>query len=75
MLGSGADQPQPHPPMVGTTDPAAPGAMPGTGHPAVDAVVQAVTEAAATLPPGEQIDGYEAAHRTLRDILATIDQA
>ncbi|MEV1290557.1 hypothetical protein [Micromonospora sp. NPDC049679] len=46
----------------------------GTGHPAVDAVIQAM-ENAVDLPPRDQIAQYEAAHRTLQETLATIDQA
>ncbi|MFY1632414.1 hypothetical protein ACN27F_03850 [Solwaraspora sp. WMMB335] len=45
-----------------------------TGHPAVDAAVQAVRNAAG-LPPADQIAQYEAAHATLQETLATIDQA
>jgi hypothetical protein len=45
----------------------------GSGHPAVDAVIQALANAA-DLPPKDQIAEYEAAHRTLQDTLATIDQ-
>jgi hypothetical protein len=45
-----------------------------TGHPGVDAVLAAIANAA-DLPAADQIAQYEAAHRTLRDILATIDQA
>jgi hypothetical protein len=46
----------------------------GSGHAAVDAAVKAV-EAAADLPPADQIEAYEAAHHTLQETLATIDQA
>lgn len=46
----------------------------GSGHPAVDAAVQAV-EAAADLAPADQIEAYDAAHRTLQETLATIDQS
>jgi hypothetical protein len=46
----------------------------GSGHPAVDAVVQALANAA-DLPPRDQIAEYEAAHSTLQETLATIDQA
>jgi hypothetical protein len=46
----------------------------GTGHPAVDAVIQALANAA-DLPPRDQIAEYEAAHSTLQETLATIDQA
>ena len=44
------------------------------GHPAVDAAVQSVVNAAA-LSPADQIPAYEAAYETLRETLATIDQA
>jgi hypothetical protein len=43
----------------------------GTGHPAVDAVLRALANAAA-LAPAEQIAEYEAAHRVLRETLASI---
>jgi hypothetical protein len=46
----------------------------GSGHPAVDAVIQALANAA-DLPPRDQIAEYEAAHSTLQETLATIDQA
>ncbi|WP_422768664.1 hypothetical protein ACN28C_17800 [Plantactinospora sp. WMMC1484] len=46
----------------------------GSGHPAVDAALQAMANAA-DLPPADQIAQYEAAHQTLRETLATIDQA
>ncbi|MEQ4304426.1 hypothetical protein ABNF97_24130 [Plantactinospora sp. B6F1] len=46
----------------------------GSGHPAVDAVLRAMANAA-NLPPADQIAQYEAAHQTLRETLATIDQA
>lgn len=46
----------------------------GTGHAGVDAVVDAIANAA-DLPLREQIAQYEAAHDTLREILASIDQA
>jgi len=45
-----------------------------TGHPAVDAAIEAVRNAAG-LPPADQIAQYEAAHGTLQEALATIDQA
>ncbi|MER5458872.1 hypothetical protein ABT008_29310 [Micromonospora sp. NPDC002389] len=44
------------------------------GHPAVDAAVQAMANAA-NLAPADQIAQYEAAYQTLRETLATIDQA
>ena len=43
-------------------------------HPAVDAAVQAMANAA-NLAPADQIAQYEAAYQTLRETLATIDQA
>ena len=45
-----------------------------TGHPAVDAAIEAVRNAAG-LPPADQIAQFEAAHGTLQEALATIDQA
>ncbi|NUT18508.1 MAG: hypothetical protein HOV77_04935 [Hamadaea sp.] len=45
-----------------------------TGHRAVDAALKSL-ENAAELPVGEQIAAYEAAHRTLRETLSTIDDA
>jgi hypothetical protein len=45
-----------------------------SGHPAVDAVIQALANAA-DIPPRDQIAEYEAAHSTLQETLATIDQA
>ncbi|MFI7545761.1 hypothetical protein [Actinoplanes sp. NPDC049599] len=45
----------------------------GTGHPAVDAVLQALANAA-TLAPGDQIAEYEAAHQVLQETLAGIDR-
>jgi hypothetical protein len=49
--------------------------MPGpTGHHAVDAAVRAVANAA-DLSAAEQLAAYEAAHRTLREVLSSIDAA
>ncbi|NMO53478.1 hypothetical protein HH310_20110 [Actinoplanes sp. TBRC 11911] len=45
----------------------------GTGHPAVDAVLQSLANAA-RLAPGEQIAEYEAAHQVLQETLAGIDR-
>ncbi|MEU8328513.1 hypothetical protein [Micromonospora sp. NPDC048839] len=55
-----------------------PGPLPDVGddearHPAVDAAVRAMANAA-TLAPADQIAQYEAAYETLRETLATIDQ-
>ncbi|WP_245908699.1 hypothetical protein [Pseudosporangium ferrugineum] len=44
-----------------------------TGHPAVDAVLRALANAA-TLAPGDQIAEYEAAHQVLQETLAGIDR-
>lgn len=60
--------PVPGPPTV-----EAPAEETGSGHPAVDAVIQALANAA-DLPPRDQIAEYEAAHSTLQETLATIDQ-
>ncbi|MBQ0994352.1 hypothetical protein KBX08_30250 [Micromonospora sp. H61] len=65
---------RPGPPMG-----ARPGPPPDLGdddeprHPAVDAAVRAIHNAA-TLAPADQIAQYEAAYETLRETLATIDQ-
>lgn len=45
-----------------------------SGHPAVDAALQGIANAAA-LTPADQIAQYDAAHRVLRETLATIDQS
>jgi hypothetical protein len=45
----------------------------GTGHPAVDAVLQSLANTA-TLAPGDQIAEYEAAHQVLQETLASIDR-
>jgi hypothetical protein len=45
----------------------------GTGHPAVDAVLQSLANAA-TLAPADQIAEYEAAHQVLQETLASIDR-
>ncbi|MFE0529782.1 hypothetical protein ACFW0V_19495 [Micromonospora parva] len=73
-------------PPTGGSFPARPGppagARPGpppefgddeTRHPAVDAAVQSLANAA-TLAPADQLAQYEAAYETLRETLATIDQ-
>ena len=43
-----------------------------TGHPAVDAVLRSL-ENAAQLAPGEQIAAYEAAHQVLQETLSSIE--
>jgi hypothetical protein len=45
----------------------------GTGHPAVDAVLRSLANAA-QLAPADQIAEYEAAHQVLRETLASIDR-
>ena len=45
----------------------------GSGHAGVDAVIRSMANAAG-LSPADQIAEYEAAHRTLQETLATIDQ-
>jgi hypothetical protein len=44
----------------------------GTGHPAVDAVLRSLANAA-QLAPADQIAEYEAAHRVLQETLTSID--
>ena len=44
----------------------------GTGHPAVDAVLRSLANAA-RLAPAEQIAEYEAVHRVLEETLSSID--
>lgn len=43
-----------------------------TGHPAVDAALRSLANAA-QLSPGEQIAAYEAAHQVLQETLSSID--
>ncbi|WP_405110684.1 hypothetical protein OG559_31005 [Micromonospora sp. NBC_01405] len=61
-------RPGPPPSPVGVDDDGA------VRHPAVDAAVQAMANAT-VLSPADQIPQYEAAYQTLRETLATIDQA
>ncbi|NLU80958.1 hypothetical protein HCA58_21920 [Micromonospora sp. HNM0581] len=69
-----APRPGPPPaPRPGPPQPSINVSGPDDGHPAVDAAVQAITNAAA-LGPADQIAEYEAAYQTLRETLATIDQ-
>lgn len=68
---------RPGPPPGARPGPPRPAVIDDTGevrHPAVDAAVQAMINAAG-LPPADQIAQYEAAYETLRETLATIDQA
>ncbi|HWS35497.1 MAG TPA: hypothetical protein VN408_22500 [Actinoplanes sp.] len=45
----------------------------GSGHPAVDAVLRSLANAA-RLAPAEQIAEFEAAHQVLQETLAGIDR-
>jgi hypothetical protein len=49
-----------------------PATVESTGHPAVDAVLRSLANAA-QIAPAEQIAEYEAAHRVLQETLASID--
>lgn len=57
----------------GPEEPAEPALPPRTGHPAVDGALQAVTGVAGA-SPGEQVPAFQAAHRTLRETLESIDE-
>jgi hypothetical protein len=46
---------------------------PVTGQPAVDVAIRALAEVSEQ-PPAEQLPAYQAAHRTLRETLASIDE-
>lgn len=87
VSGSAADDldlaagPGPTDPVAGDpgpTDPVADGPAPGvdwrpTGHAVVDAAVRSVLAVGAE-PPAAQVAAYQAAHRALRETLASIDQ-
>ena len=68
----------PHPTQPGATPVGQPGGVPvgepaeSTGHPAVDAVLRSLANAA-RLAPAEQIAEYEAAHQVLQETLSSID--
>jgi NADPH-dependent curcumin reductase CurA len=65
--------PDPRTPQLAQAEqPEAPAVVDGTGHPAVDAVLQSLANAA-RLAPADQIAEYEAAHRVLQETLASID--
>jgi hypothetical protein len=78
----GGFRPSPSPAPADPTDvdnadvdeqqPAIPSAVDGTGHPAVDAVLRSLANAA-QLAPADQIAEYEAAHRVLQETLTSID--
>lgn len=53
--------------------PGSPGTLP-TGHPDVDATVASLADLDST-PPLEQVERYAQAHRSLQQILRTIDAA
>lgn len=46
---------------------------PAIGHPAVDAALRTLAEVT-DAPVAEQLPAYQAAHRTLREVLASIDE-
>jgi hypothetical protein len=50
------------------------GGAPVTGHPTIDASLHALAQVADAAPV-EQLPAYQAAHRTLRETLASIDEA
>ena len=67
--GQQQQQPQPY------GEPAAPAErqiVETTGHPAVDAALRSLANAA-QLAPGEQIAAYEAAHQVLQETLSSIE--
>ncbi|NUT36183.1 MAG: hypothetical protein HOV79_24255 [Hamadaea sp.] len=68
--GGDLDDPQ----AAETAQPGRTGEAGPTGHRAVDAALRSLDNAAG-LPVGEQIAAFEAAHRTLRETLSTIDDA
>jgi hypothetical protein len=49
------------------------GQAPVTGQPAIDAVLHSIAQVA-DRAPGDQIPAFQAAHRTLRETLASIDE-
>jgi hypothetical protein len=63
---------EPHAPAE--QSPTEPESVVRAGHPAVDAAIEAMANVA-DLRPADQIAEYEAAHRTLQETLATIDEA
>jgi hypothetical protein len=72
----GPGAPVPSRPAASSVAPlgADPGTGDGTGHPAVDAALQAITNAT-DLSPADQIAQYEAAQQIFQETLATIDQS
>ena len=67
-------QPGPRPgPPPGVFPPVSGPTGEDTGHPAVDAVLRSLANAA-RLAPAEQIAEYEAAHQVLQETLAGIDR-
>lgn len=68
--GTGAATPSGPVPGPGSPQ-AAP--VPRTGHPAVDDMLTEL-DAAASLPPAEQVEAFEAGYRRLETTLGTIDE-
>lgn len=65
-MNGGGEHPDPDPaPDAGRPD--------QTGHATVDAALRAVAEVAGAAP-ADQLPAYQAAHRTLRETLASIDE-
>ena len=67
MAYGGSEPPRADSESLPTAEPAL------SGHPAVDAALRSMANAA-DLSPADQIAEYEAAYRTLQETLATIDQ-
>lgn len=65
--------PAPHQPAPEPDHQPEPQPEPATGHPAVDAVLHGVAQVA-DAAPGDQIPAFQAAHRTLQETLASIDE-
>jgi hypothetical protein len=64
--------PTPPPAYAESTGPAERRIVEETGHPAVDAALRSLANAA-QLAPGEQIAAYEAAHQVLQETLSSIE--
>ena len=67
-----SDEPEGYAPPAVPETPKPAGEIQETGHPAVDAVLRSLANAA-RLAPAEQIAEYEAAHQVLQETLASID--
>ncbi|GIL28746.1 hypothetical protein NUM_40000 [Actinocatenispora comari] len=83
MPGAGQSGPAPQaepegtkPEPAGFRVPVSPGdgGLEPTGEPRVDEAL-AVLDELTTRPTGDQVAGYEQVHRSLQDVLATVDDA